>query len=111
MAKYAQLSDVPDEGINVVESDLLEADNYIDNLLISKGVNPEEVQGSDTVKLLAVYYALYRACIREAVNEDSVFLEKAKYYEKLYKSKEEQLKEKLSAVKNVPFYSVRLERA
>ncbi len=90
MAKYAQLADIPDESVMVLESDLLEADNYIENLLTSNGIAPP-TGTNDTLRVLAVYYALYRACVREARGEDTVYLDKAKQYEKLYKEKSVQV--------------------
>ncbi len=92
MAKYAAVSDVTDTTITVTEEDLLEADNYVDNLLKQRGIDPQSITlPNETLKLLAVYYATYRALIREAVHEDSILIDKAKQYEKLYKEKAEQI--------------------
>jgi len=88
MAKYASLTDIRDSSVTVREEDLLSADNYIDNLLIQKGIDPSSVTlPNETLKELAVLYATYQACIREARGENTVYLEKAKQYEKLYKEK------------------------
>jgi len=92
MAKYAQLTDITDTTVTVLEEDLIEADNYIDNLLKIKGINPSDITlPNETLKILAVYYATYKACVRSSEFEDSVFIEKAKQYEKLYKDKEKQI--------------------
>jgi len=92
MAKYASTTDVTEQAVNVAEEDLLEADNYIDNLLKQKGIDPNSISlPNETLKILAVYYATYRALIKESVYEDSVLLEKAKQYEKLYKEKADQV--------------------
>ena len=81
-----------DTTIVVTDADLQEADNYVDNLLKQKGVDPADLTlPNETLKLLAVYYATYRALIREAVHEDSVLIDKAKQYEKLYREKAEQV--------------------
>lgn len=93
MAKYASTTDITEQTVVVQETDLQEADNYIDNLLLSKGIDPSTVVlPNDTLRLLAVYYATYRALIRESTFEDTVLLEKAKLYEKLYKEKTEQVR-------------------
>jgi len=92
LAKYANTGDVTEQAVTVTGNDLLEADNYVDNLLRQKGIDPSTVGlPNESLKLLAVYYATYRALIREATYEDTVLLEKAKLYEKLYREKAEQI--------------------
>ncbi len=104
MAKYANLTDITDSTVNVLEEDLIEADNYIDNLLLIKGINPADITlPNDTLKILAVYYATYKACVRSSEFEDSVFIEKAKQYEKLYKDKEKQIDPKTLGVSTTSY--------
>jgi len=46
---------------------------------------------NETLKILAIYYAIYRACVRNSEYENSLFVEKARQYERLYKDKESQV--------------------
>ncbi len=91
MAKYAQLSDITDTSISVIEGDLLEADVYIDTLLQRTGVSIDPNNIPELLNKLAVYFACYRACIRLAQLEDTIYIDKAKLYEKLYKELEAQV--------------------
>jgi len=91
MAKWATLGDVTETVVTVTEEDLLEADAFVESLLREKGIDPALVEGNEMLRLLAVYFATYRALVREAAHEDSVLLEKAKFYEKLYKEKVRQV--------------------
>ena len=85
MAKYAQLTDVLDEAIAVQEEDLLQADRLIDNYLRKLGINPDDIQSSELLKDIAVKYACYVASTREAMGDNTIYIEKAKQYEKQYK--------------------------
>jgi len=92
MPKYATLDGVNDPLLEVTEQDLLEADNYIDNVLRQKGIDPSAVSlPNETLKLLAVYYACYRSAIRNAQMEDTVLFEKAKHYKELFEEKAKQI--------------------
>jgi len=92
MPKYATLDDINDPLVEVTETDLLEADDYIDNLLRQKGIDPSTISlPNQTLKLLAIYYACYRAAIRNAQTEDTVLFEKAKHYKQLLEEKEKQI--------------------
>lgn len=85
MAKYANLSDIKDNTITVLEEDLLEADRVIDNRLYSLGVNPENIAGNNFLKDVAVKYACYIACVRESAGENTLYLEKSKQYKEMFK--------------------------
>ena len=86
MAKYANLTDILDSSINVLEEDLIQADNLIDNYLRKLGINPSDISLPNAyLKDVAVKYASYVASTREAMGDNTIYLEKAKQYEKQYK--------------------------
>ncbi len=101
MAKYASLSDVTDTSVGVLEEDLLSADVFIDSVLKNSGIDPTSITlPNDFLKELAVIYATYRACIREARGEDSIYLEKAKFYKELLDEKLSMLSPKTLGVES-----------
>jgi streptomycin 6-kinase len=52
--------------------------------LRQNGINPNNVKPpNEILKLVAVYYALYRAAIRNAQMKDTVLFEKANHCKKL----------------------------
>jgi len=111
MAKYASVSDIRDSTVEVLEEDLLAADNFVDNLLLQMGINPSSISlPNETLKEVAVLYATYLACIREARGENTVYIEKAKLYEKLYKEKAKQVSPRTLGVSS-EWSSMRLGRA
>jgi len=86
MAKYAQLTDILDQAITVVEEDLNQADRVIDNYLRLIGINPGKITiPNNLLKDIAIKYACYVASTREAMGDNTIYLEKAKQYEKQYK--------------------------
>ncbi len=86
MAKYATLSDILDKSIQVKEEDLNQADRVIDNHLRLLGIEPKKLKlPNEFLKDIAVKYACYVASTREAMGDNTVYIEKAKQYEKQYK--------------------------
>lgn len=85
MAKYATVDDILDEAITVQEEELLQADRLIDNYLRKIGVDPDKIKSRDILKDIAVKYACYVASTREAMGDNTLYIEKAKQYEKQYK--------------------------
>ncbi len=83
--KYATLNDVRDSSIRVLEEDLEEADRVIDSYLLSIDVDPASVQLPNPIlNTIAVKYACYTACIREAMGDNTIYIEKAKQYKQQY---------------------------
>lgn len=85
MAKYATVDDILDEAITVQEEDLLQADRIIDNHLRKLGINPDDIKSKDILRDIAVKYSCYVASTREAMGDNTLYIEKAKQYEKQYK--------------------------
>ncbi|MEM3426732.1 hypothetical protein [Hydrogenobacter thermophilus] len=112
MPRYAQLTDIK-ERIAVIEEDLLYADSFIDNLLKAKNLPvPADPPFPDILKQLAIFTALYRACIRLAQAEDTTLIEKAKFYKQEIDNLSEMLSPSTLGIQlSTSITSARMERS
>lgn len=87
MAKYAQLFDVNDPVLQVTESDLQQADAWLDGQLRARGISPDEVDPTHPLlKNLALYQAyIIAATCGKASDEEGVMDAKVRYYSELAK--------------------------
>lgn len=76
---YITLSDIPQVDVRIDQTQIEEANAYIDRVLSSKGIDPTQVDPQNPhLKQLAINYALYRAYLLQHTDKESPYLEKAK---------------------------------
>jgi len=85
MSKYAQLADCKDQALeNIDQSDLDNADSFIDSHIASLGIDPSDVTPNKLLENIAVHYAYYTVAIRSAGGQDNTLIEKGDRYRRLY---------------------------
>lgn len=92
---FITIEDIPLlEDVQVEQAQVDEANLFVERVLISKGINPQEVDPQNPhLKELAKSYAIYRTYLLKHTDRDSPYLEKAKELEKEIK----RLSESISA--------------
>lgn len=84
MAKYSNITDCIDKTINVLESDLVAADEFVNSCVARLGVDPEDISPTDLLKSIAIHYASSVVCIRESTGDTPVMLDRSASYRRLY---------------------------
>ncbi len=90
---FITLADIPQSlDVEVEQSQIDEANAYVSRFLLSKGIDPSQVDTQNPhLKQLAITYALYKAYLLFHRDKESPYLEKAKELEKELQRLESQI--------------------
>lgn len=99
--KYIDVKDIDDGLLEVNESDITEAESYIENVAQRKGVKVSEIIVPLTFRprRLAICFACYNCCLRnvgkdptttfDSGSRDDIYAQKLSFYKKELKENEE----------------------